>query len=67
VFIEAATAAIRAVDPTAIISVNGMGQDDSGAACGNLGYLGINWGDGFITNRNQLSARQLSDPSFLFQ
>jgi hypothetical protein len=63
--VSAATAAIRAVDPDALISVNGMGQDGAGGCAGE--YRGMSWGDGFITDKKTLASKGLSDPSFLFQ
>lgn len=62
-----ATAAIRAVEPGALISVNGMGQDGAGGGCGRGGYDGLNWGDGFITQKKAVTKLGLSDPSFLFR
>lgn len=58
-----AVGAIRAVDSSALISYNGMGQDGSGGCAGT--YPGMNWGDGFITDVATLAAYNLSDPSFL--
>jgi hypothetical protein len=63
--VAAATAAIRAVDPNAIISVNALGQDGAGGCAGR--YLGLNWGDGFITDQKVLQQTNISDPSFLFE
>lgn len=63
--ISQATAAIRAVDDSAIIAVSGMGQDGAGGCAG--GFAGLNWGDGYITNKAVLQALNLSDPSFLFR
>lgn len=63
--INAAAAAIRAVDPQALISTSGMGQDGSGGCAG--AYPGMNWGDGFITAAATVAKYGLGDASFLFK
>ncbi|GBF93295.1 glycoside hydrolase [Raphidocelis subcapitata] len=62
-----ASDAIRDAEPDALISVNGMGQDGAGGGCGPGAYRGMNWGDGFITNKKTVTKLGLSDPSFLFR
>lgn len=63
--VGAASAAIRAADASALIAVNGIGQDGQGGCAG--AYPGLNWGDGFITDGGAVARYNLSDPSFLFR
>lgn len=53
----AAMDAIHAVSPTTVMLVEGTGQQ---------GYPGINWGDGFVTDRSLISRYGLSDANVFF-